>query len=87
MTKIKDKLYKRALGYTVKEKAEDYSVVDGEMQLVKKRIITKHIPPDITAYKMIVDQQIDLSDYTDEHLEREKQRLLEQLSTKGDKND
>ena len=71
---------KLALGYDLVEVTEEY-VVDEETalaHLAKKKIITKQMPPDIEAYKLLYGQTM-YDDLSDEELEREKQRLLKQL--------
>ena len=73
---------KRACGYEAKEVVEEYAVVDGSLELVKRRITYKDVPPDIAAAKMIMDSG-DVSELTDEQLEQEKRRLLAQLKDGG----
>ena len=71
---------KLALGYDLVEVTEEY-FVDEETalaHLAKKKIITKQMPPDIEAYKLLYGQTM-YDDLSDEELEREKQRLLKQL--------
>ena len=77
--KLVDSLYKKAVGYTATEKTTEYSP-DGEV--VKKKVVSKHFPPDISALKAyleLVSDGEDLEAMTDEELEAEKQRLLKQL--------
>ena len=69
---------KRACGYSAQETVEKYAVVDGTLELVKRRVTTKDVPPDMTAAKMIFDRG-DVSDLTDEQLEAERRRLLDEL--------
>lgn len=77
-----DALYKKAVGYSVAESVEEY-IKSAEDQLIlnKKKITKKHVPPDITALKLLLDLQgeSDLSAMTDEELKKEKQRLLKLL--------
>ena len=47
--KILKTLYKRATGYTKDEVVEEYSVTDGEMELVKRKVTKKYYPPDNSA--------------------------------------
>ena len=71
---------KLALGYDLLEVTEEY-VVDNEtkvIELQKKKIVTKQMPPDIEAYRMLYGQTL-YDNLTDEELEREKERLLRQL--------
>lgn len=88
-------LTKKAKGYTTKEKTEDYAVSNGEAVLVKRKIVTKHVPPDINAVKALL-QLADLNDgdinkMTDAQLEVERLRLIgllqvcDQVSTEENK--
>ena len=58
----------------------------GELKLVKQKINEKNIPPNIDIIKLIyqhyTEQKIDYNKFTDEGLEKEKQRLLKQLKEK-----
>jgi len=77
--KLVDSLYKKAVGYTATEKTTEYSP-DGEV--VKKKVVSKHFPPDISALKAYLELISNGEDYesmTDEELAREKQRLLKEL--------
>ena len=84
MKKIEDALLKKALGYTVTETVEEYSTLDGALELQKKKITKKHIPPDMTALKLVLDKNSEDSydKMTDEELERERLRLLKELDSK-----
>lgn len=87
--RIKKALVKKALGYDAKEVVEEYvSEEEGGVKLNKKKITIKNIPPDLTALKLLMDGEVrELSDYSDEELEKEKQRLLTLLkkTEKGEK--
>ncbi|MBR2974552.1 MAG: hypothetical protein IKC47_02275 [Clostridia bacterium] len=75
-------LTKKAKGYSVKEKTDEYVVVDGQLTLVKRKIVTKNVPPDISAVKALIemDNQSDkVESLTDEQLQQEKLRLLNVL--------
>ena len=77
--KLVNSLYKKAVGSTATEKTTEYSP-DGEV--VRKKVVSKHFPPDISALKAyleLVSDGEDLEAMTDEELEAEKQRLLKQL--------
>ena len=80
---LKKTLLKRAKGYKYNEVSEEYSVgEDGEMSLTKKKIVKKYCPPDSAAFKTYMDMyadEDDLSEYSDEKLREEKNRLLKQL--------
>ena len=49
---ILDAVIKRAKGYEARETVEEYAVVDGALELVKKRVTVKDVPPDMTAAKI-----------------------------------
>lgn len=76
-------LLKRAKGYRYNEVQEEYSVKeDGEIALTKRKVVKKYCPPDSAALKAYMDmcaEKEDYSDYTDEQLKEEKNRLLKQL--------
>lgn len=74
-----------ASGMMVKEVTEEYAADDdGNMKLVKKKINKKMLPPNTDICKMLYSSvKSDESKYksmTDEELEKEKQRLLKELS-------
>lgn len=75
---VLDAVLKRAKGYEAKEIVEEYAVVGGSLELVKKKVTTKDVPPDMTAVKLIFDSG-SVSDLTDEQLEKERQRLIKEL--------
>ena len=82
--KLVDSLYKKAVGYTATEKTMEYSP---EGDVVKKKVTSKHYPPDISALKAYLDLTSSGEDYermTDEELEQEKQRLLKELEEMKD---
>ena len=60
---------------------EEYVLTDGEYKLVKRKVTTREIPPDIKAVKLLLDGGND-EDFSDEELEAEKQRLLKLLKEK-----
>lgn len=87
--KIQSALYRKAIGYDVQEIVEEYSQ---ENELVKRRITTKHMPPDMSALKTLIElkgEENDLSKMSDEELEKLKVKLLKQLSetSKGEKDE
>lgn len=53
-------------------------MTDGEYKLVKRKVTTREIPPDIKAVKLLLDGGSDEA-FSDEELEEEKQRLLKLL--------
>ncbi len=56
-------------------------MTDGEYKLVKRKVTTREIPPDIKAVKLLLDGGND-ENFSDEELEEEKQRLLKLLKEK-----
>ena len=82
--KLLRSLYKKAVGYTVNEKTMEYSP---EGDVVKKKVTTKHYPPDIAAlkaYTELLSQGESLESMSDEELESEKIRLLKILEEMKD---
>ena len=55
---------------------EEFSIEDGELKLVKKKVTKREFPPDIKAVKLLLEER---GEITDEELEEEKQRLLNML--------
>ena len=80
LTKI---LLKKAKGYSFKEKTDEYVVVEGKKQLVKSKVVTKRVQPDVNAIKALItltDDNIDVTKMTDEQLQVEKLRLIRLLN-------
>lgn len=57
---------------------EEYVFDGGEYKLVKRKVTTREIPPDIKAVKLLLDGEGD-ENLSDEELEEEKQTLLKML--------
>lgn len=77
----KTALIKKALGYDAVETIEEYAEEQGEIKLLKKKVTTKNVPPDITALKILLEnEQTPVSSMTDEQLEQEKVRLIQLLA-------
>lgn len=77
-----DVLLRKAKGFVNEEKTEEFAVVDGELTLVKRKIVTKQVLPDLNAIKALIEldgQQTDVTQMTDEQLRQEKVRLLQLL--------
>ena len=50
--------------------------------MIKRKVVSKNVPPDVSAAKLLYEIEggaTNLKDLTDEELEKEKQRLLEIL--------
>lgn len=78
---IRQVLIKKALGYDATEVVEEYVGNDeGEVKLSKKKVTIKNVPPDITALKLLLDEnEQQVSQMSDDELEGEKIRLLKLL--------
>ncbi len=82
---VEKMLLKKALGYVVDEVVEEYSEdkADGGLKLTKRKITTKHVPPDVQAGKILLElnrtEENDWAAFSDEQLENEKMRLLNLL--------
>lgn len=74
-----DSLRKKAKGYKIEEVIEEYAVEDDALKLVKRKVTKKHIPPDVSAAKMLIDMNSDLSVVTDAEIENKKVKLLEEI--------
>lgn len=81
---LKNALFKKAIGYDATETVEEYSDTDGQLVLVKRKITKKAVPPDISALKMLLDENgdDDLSSMSDEQLEEERKNLTQLLKEK-----
>ena len=80
LTKI---LLKKAKGYAYQERTDEYVVVDGQRQLVKSKVVTKRVQPDVNAIKALVtinEENADVTKMTDEQLQVEKLRLIRLLN-------
>ena len=77
-TDLENALIKKALGYDATEVVEEYSSDnDGVVKLLKKKITTKNVPPDMSALKFLLDEgQKELTQMIDQELFEEKVRLL-----------
>ena len=86
--KIGEALLKVALGYQLAEVTEEYAEVDGALKLTKRKKIKKDVPPDLKAVQMLLGEGSGEGylDWSEEELEQEKQRLLQQLHEEENKN-
>ena len=85
--KVKAALVKKAFGYDATEVVEEYvSDEAGEVKLSKKKVTKKNVPPDMSALKMLMDEAfVPVGEMSDEELEKEKERLIKELSEKQKK--
>lgn len=83
--KIEDLILKVAKGFQIAEVTEEFVEVDGELKLTKRKKTKKDVPPDWKALQLLLGNSpcaADLSTMSDEELECERQRLLEELQDK-----
>lgn len=81
-------LLKRAMGYTVEEIVEEYAGDERGGELIKRKVTTKPVPPDVTALKTYIElsrQDDGYASMTDSELESEKQRLINEIKLKSSK--
>lgn len=79
---IEDALLKKAVGYSVEEILEEYTVVDNEIVLSKKKKSIKDYPPDLSAIKLVLENMDNFNEFSKlsrEELIKEKERLLKEL--------
>ena len=77
---VEEALLRRAVGYETTETVEEYAECDGEIKLVKRKVSTKNVPPDVAAAKLVIEEASpNVAEMTDEELSAEKERLLAAL--------
>ncbi|MBQ8726020.1 MAG: hypothetical protein IJY84_02840 [Clostridia bacterium] len=78
-------LVKKATGFEAQETIEEFAELDGEMKLLKRKVTTKVIPPDVSAVKLLIeleDGEKDIFSLSDEELEAERERIINLLKEK-----
>ena len=80
---IKKALLKCAVGFDTSEIVEEYTVGEGELKLVKRKVTKRDVPPDIKAVKMLLDGEADASQMSDEELEERREKLIAMLKEEG----
>lgn len=81
-------LLKRAMGYTVEEIVEEYAGDEKGGELIKRKVTTKPVPPDVTALKTYIElsrQDDGYASMSDGELELERERLINELTLKNNK--
>lgn len=79
---IEETILKKALGYEITETVEEYAIgEDGSKRLIKLKESRKHIPPDLSAARVVLDEinKHSIEKMTDSELSQEKQRLLTEI--------
>lgn len=82
--KLEKSLFKKAIGYSVDEVVEEYVNEENEMRLVKKKVTKKHIPPDISAARALLEkcaenELTNLQNMSDADLEDLRKKVLEEI--------
>lgn len=75
---LKNALKKCAVGFDTSEIVEEYTVEDGQLKLIKRKVTKRDVPPDIKAVKMILDGE-QSKEFTEEELIAERNKLIEML--------
>ena len=82
---IEKALIKKALGYVQEETIEEYSNVDDEVVLNKRKVTKKEVPPDMSAIKILLDikniESKDVKSMTTEELIKEKEKYKKILES------
>lgn len=79
---ILSSLYDLAKGCILKEKMEEFVAdTEGNISLKTRKFVKKQLAPDLQAIKVLMDLKIhdSFEEMTDEELEKEKERLLEEI--------
>lgn len=80
---------RRATGYDFTEVTEEYGEnKDGELTVLKKKVVTKNLPPDVSALKLLIDiegEEDDVMKMSTDELIAEKNKILKRLG--GEKNE
>jgi hypothetical protein len=83
LQKLNRAILKKAMGYQSQEVVEEYTKnIDGELELVKRKVSKKQNSPDIAAAKLIAELKEDdsLEEMTLEQLQAEREKLLNLLN-------
>ncbi|HIR98887.1 MAG TPA: hypothetical protein IAB42_00690 [Candidatus Coproplasma avistercoris] len=84
---VKKALVRCAVGFDTSEVVEEYTMADGELKLVKRKVTRRDVPPDIKAVKMLLDGEADIGGMSDEELEERRKKLLAMLENNAEKKD
>lgn len=75
---LKNALKKCAVGFDTSEVVEEFTVEDGQLKLIKRKVTRRDVPPDIKAVKMLLDGE-QAKEFTEEELVAERDKLIEML--------
>ena len=80
--KLKRALFRKALGYSVKEETLEFAKNDsGDEFIAKRKVSKKHVPPDISALKILLEhffaeENRNVEEMSDEELFEEREKIL-----------
>ena len=75
------------MGFDTSEVVEEYTMDEGELKLVKRKVTRRDVPPDIKAVKMLLDGEGDIDGMSDEELQERRKKLIEMLKENNDEQD
>ena len=84
---VKKALIRCAVGFDTSEVVEEYTMDEGELKLVKRKVTRRDVPPDIKAGKMLLDGEGDIDGMSDEELQERRKKLIEMLKENNDEQD
>ncbi|HIU00596.1 MAG TPA: hypothetical protein IAB64_01260 [Candidatus Coproplasma excrementavium] len=84
---VKKALIRCAVGFDTSEVVEEYTMDEGELKLVKRKVTRRDVPPDIKAVKMLLDGEGDIDGMSDEELQERRKKLIEMLKENNDEQD
>lgn len=73
--KLLQSVLKKAIGYEAVETQDEYALQDGELVLVRRKVTTKDVPPDLAAVRLLQGDADEPLDYA--ALEEERKALTE----------
>ena len=87
LNKVDEALLNRAIGFSKDDITEEFSIVEDELVLVKKKKNTKYYPPELKAIEMLKEEYGAVNEYSDmslDELNKEREKLLEMLKEAED---
>ena len=76
---------KRAYGYVSREVTEEYGVDETGEKLVRRRVKTTDVPPDLAALKMLAELSPPERSLSYDEIVKEKERLMREWLSEGEK--
>lgn len=84
---INKALIKKAKGYKSQEVVEEFVVEENDTKLVKRKVTTKDVPPDISAAKVVLEtvlKNTTLAELSDEEIDKEIKKISKLLKDLGE---